>query len=150
MRGQQPASNWRDPIINALKAIGQLKRKGKFDTGSEFMNKNTQNVYKKLDKEPKKVQPGQDLTNFMADPDNLLGDTNIKASKKTKKSKKNKKITVDEINAAIESNSNNAGTYSIPTEFPLEAKLAQPASPSSDLKDQPGSEEKNEPSADNE
>ena len=93
------------------------------------MNKNAQKAQKK----PKKVHPGKEMSNIV-DRDGLLGNTKKSKSKKAP-------LTVDEINSGLESA--NSGTYSIPTEFPLEAKLAQAAS--SDLINQPGSEEQKEP-----
>ncbi len=33
-------ADWRDSMISMLKALGQLKRKGKFDEHSEFMRPN--------------------------------------------------------------------------------------------------------------
>ena len=87
-------------MIKGLKSIGQLKRKGKFDLNSEFMKK----------------KPSKAVDNAISDPigrpdaNSLLGNPNSKS-------------ILDDLGVG---STGNVGSY-VPTEFPLEAKLVQPA-----------------------
>ena len=97
-------------MISMLKALGQLKRKGKFDEQSEFMKPNHTSSKKKSDAASNNMQFENSSSR------NIL----------------------DDINGGV-SGTSDVGGYT-PTEiFPLEAKMIEPkyalepASPSSDI-----------------
>lgn len=101
-------------MIKTLISMGQLKRKGKWDLNSEF--------YKEKNDPKKKSSNAISAPSSQADPSFLL------------RKKPNKPL--QDIN---ENSGCGVGTYQVPTEFPLEAKMLtpsyalEPASPSSEI-----------------
>jgi len=118
---------WREKMIRMLTIVGQLKRKGKFDMNSDYMNRRRS--------KGNKAKPADLAKSAISDPNevdpNLLMFANLDSKQKASSSG-----TLDDINGNQESS--NVGSYT-PTEFPLEAKLMQPsyalepASPSSEI-----------------
>ena len=90
---------WRDRIVSSLTAMGQLKRKGKFDLKNPFMKKSK----KKGDNDAISQPGGQPDPNSL-----LMGSLNTNGS------------ALEDINGNCDENK--VGEYT-PTEFPLEAKL---------------------------
>lgn len=112
-------------MIWVIKVVGQLKRKGKFDTQSEYMKSQLFSGYRASNPQGK---------NAIGSPNAGVPDANLSLL-----GNPNSKNILDDINGNMEMPAGgNVGTYK-PTEFPLESKLLmpsyalEPASPSSDL-----------------